>query len=169
MITKTDNYEATLNTDCTCTYWDDEIEDYLEAESCFGECYQEQLDDVKNFILASWQYANKILEAQPVDIKGHAMGWMRLDGYATVPVENILDALAINGDYKLHFILSNDYSELSVIRYSHDEPTGASFTVEQSLKSKCDYCGEYDECKNIKDSYGDALACFSCSNMYGIN
>lgn len=166
METKT-NYEATLSTDCTCTYLDGDGNE-AESRECWG-CYGEQRDYIKEYFLDAWQYANKILEGQPVDIKGYAMGWQRLNGYATVPVENIIDTLTINGDYKLRFILSENYSELKVIRYSHDEPTGASFTVEQSLKTKCDYCGEFEECKNIKDSYGDALACFDCSNLYGAN
>lgn len=158
------SYVAILSTACTCTYLDDDGNE-VESPECWG-CYGEQREFVKEHVLDSWQYANKILDGQPVDIKGHAIGWMRLDGWATVPVENIIDTLAIKGEYQLRFELSNDYSELRVIRYSHDEPTGASFTVDTSIKNKCDYCGEFADCKTIKDNYGNATACESCAEFY---
>jgi hypothetical protein len=56
------------------------------------------------------------------------MGWTRASGN-TKPIrglEETFDALTLNGDYRLVFTLYN--GDLSVTRYSHDEPTGASFT-----------------------------------------
>jgi hypothetical protein len=76
-----------------------------------------------------------------IRIDGEKMGWQRLDGYAIVEVigrpntpamENLtdilLETLRLNGDWTLVFKLSHE-GRLSAVRYSHDEPTGAGFSV----------------------------------------
>ena len=102
---------------CTC-----EEEDGTEAEWCFG-CYEDALsmlsDTLKNWVKANGKPSTTIR------IDGSLMGWQRLDGYAIKDLEDLPHALEINGDYRIEYRL--DGKDLTAIRYSHDEPTGASF------------------------------------------
>lgn len=69
-------------------------------------------------------------------INGRAMGWTRADGFVVVRGEQVIDALKLNGDYRLEFIFES--SELAmpvrVVRYSHDEPTGAYFDIVEATE-----------------------------------
>lgn len=60
-----------------------------------------------------------------VRIDGSAMGWTRSRGSAVVPIDRVLEALTIRGDFRIE--VKWEGKELSAVRYSHDEPTGASF------------------------------------------
>lgn len=114
--------QATLSTDCTCEY--DETTDYY----CIGDCYEfacERVDEILN----EWDSRNGVsAQDLAVRIDGSRMGWTGSSGYfITHDIDTIPAILKINGDYRLVFTL--DGETLRVIRYSHDEPTGASFTV----------------------------------------
>lgn len=115
-----DKQTVELDNSCTCTEEDGSYADY-----CFGcwddskELYAEMLED--------WKKAVSFSDEQVVRIDGRAMTWLRRDGYAIVDADRVLDALTINSDFRLVFTL--DGAELTCIRYSHDEPTGASFSL----------------------------------------
>jgi len=61
------------------------------------------------------------------------MGWQRKEGWITVEAQwdSIYRALTINGDYTLEITLKGE--NFTVVRYSHDEPTGATFTIEPTI------------------------------------
>lgn len=63
--------------------------------------------------------------ADYVFIEGKGMGWTRASGYIVVPAGKAVDALGLNGEYRIVLTVGET---LSAVRYSHDEPTGASFT-----------------------------------------
>lgn len=69
-------------------------------------------------------------------INGHNMNWTHDDGFIVVRGEKVIDALKLNGDYRLEFIFQS--SELAmpvkVVRYSHDEPMGAYFDIVQATE-----------------------------------
>lgn len=69
-------------------------------------------------------------------INGRNMGWTHADGFIIVRGEQVLDALKLNGDYRLEFIFQS--SELAmpvkVARFSHDEPMGAFFDIVQATE-----------------------------------
>jgi hypothetical protein len=114
-----DKQTVELDNSCTCTE-----DDGSYAPYCLGcwddskELYAEMLED--------WKKAVDFGDEQVVRIDGRAMTWLRREGYAVVDADKVLDALTINGDFRLVFTL--DGAELTCIRYSHDEPTGASFS-----------------------------------------
>ena len=63
-------------------------------------------------------------------IEGTGMGWQRLSGFIVVSAEDAPRALMLRGDFRI--VLMGDTDEPSKFRahrYSHDEPTGASFTL----------------------------------------
>lgn len=62
-------------------------------------------------------------------IDGRGMTWQRLDRWTVVEATDVLQALVINGDYRLVVTRVEGEDEIRAVRYSHDEPTGASFTI----------------------------------------
>lgn len=109
-----------IDSNCTCT---DEYGDW--AGECFG-CWQDNVE-IFNELLTEWKTVVGYDEDKHVVwIEGRAMGWQRRSGHTAVVSERVLDALSINGDYRLVFKFDNH--SLTCVRYSHDEPTGASFT-----------------------------------------
>jgi len=96
----------------------------LVPTDCYGDCYNDSKEEALRLV-TEWSDSHKIDEWI---IRGNNMGWTRASGN-TEPIgglEETFDALTLNGDYRLVFTLYN--GDLSVTRYSHDEPTGASFT-----------------------------------------
>jgi len=110
---------AHVSTTCEC-----ETEEGNWAEDCYG-CYEDNLAYLKDELIGNWITANKGGKDY-VLIEGKAMGWTRADGTLVTEVETIVDALRINGEYTLRFKLED--KELTAMRTSHDEPTGAFFT-----------------------------------------
>jgi hypothetical protein len=104
---------------------------------CSGGCYEYKLEWLEEEL-------NEYLEANgnpsTLQVNGSAMGWQRRSGYATCEADyrKLLDTLTFSGDWRLRFIF--DGNELRVQRYSHDEPTGASFYVVPAAED-----GEDDE------------------------
>lgn len=124
-----DKQTVELDSSCTCTE-----EDGSYAEYCFG-CW----DDSKELyaqMLEDWKRAIDFGAEQVVRIDGRAMTWLRREGYAVVDADKVLDALTINGDFRLVFTL--DGAELTCARYSHDEPTGAFFSFSPMVQIKED-------------------------------
>jgi len=97
-------YEITL---------DNTVEDEWEYEDAQGEI----------------QFAVERLGADYVFIQGEGMGWTRASGYIVVPPKQVVNALSLNGEYRIVLTVNDeDATDLRAVRYSHDEPTGASFT-----------------------------------------
>jgi len=127
-----------VTTTCTCQYCEqcECIFSYVDTQECpecqadmrefdcYGDCYNDSKEEALRLV-TEWSDSHKIDEWI---IRGDNMGWTRASGN-TEPIDGLeetFDALTLNGDYRLVFTLLND--SLRVTRYSHDEPTGASFT-----------------------------------------
>ncbi len=122
-----------LTNACTCNPDEDTVNDGI----CYGDCFTEQRDYLAEALDAHLA-ATTLDEAESIRIDCDAIGWQRRAGYAIVEstADGILDALAINGDYRLAFTFSDDYRECHATRYSHDEPTGSGlFTFSGSSSS----------------------------------
>ena len=70
-------------------------------------------------------------------INGRAMGWTRADGFVVVKGAQVIEALSLNGDYRLEFIFESSELAMPVraVRYSHDEPMGAYFDIVQATEA----------------------------------
>lgn len=99
---------------------------YEPSSECFG-CYSDSVSLFNSEILEPWGKATNCSEEDEVVIFGFAMGWQRQSGVGYTERNNLLEALTINGSYTITFKLEGD--KLTAIRASHDEPTGATFTV----------------------------------------
>lgn len=130
--------QVEITSSCACQYCEqcESIYSYVDKQECpecqadmkefdcYGDCYNDSKEEALRLV-TEWSDTHKIDEWI---IRGNNMGWTRASGN-TEPIgglEETFDALTLNGDYRLVFTLLND--SLRVTRYSHDEPTGASFT-----------------------------------------
>lgn len=121
-----DKIEATLTSDCTCEYYDNETEEYIEgkpSEYCYG-CWDDSVYDFNENILYPWYAANNYHDNTPIRIITPNIGWMKQSAYCDTYAKDILDKLTLNGDFILRFTLEND--KLECVRSSHDE-LGANF------------------------------------------
>jgi hypothetical protein len=103
----------------------------VPADYCSGYCYDYKHENWESDLLPEW--LAKVGNPDYLKIEGKAMGWQRREGWAVVPAEwkALYNALTIDGEYRLDFKIIGD--EFIVLRYSHDEPTGASFTIEPAI------------------------------------
>ena len=102
-------------------------------EGCMGEvCYVPIKEDLEEFVFPEFLRRNG--NPSSITIIGKAMGWQRVSGVMTIPADfdRFFSALTINGDWTLRFSLIDN--KFSVVRSSHDEPTGAGFSVEPSTE-----------------------------------
>jgi len=111
-----------LTTDCECEIYDEETGEFRPSDGteCFG-CYDSAWNDfTENF--ARWLDSVGGTDENKIVIRGEGMGWERRAGWAIFPASEAHEALTINGEYRVDY--SFDGSELTAVRYSHDEPTG---------------------------------------------
>ena len=121
----------TLTNNCTCEQYDEDTDTSRPADYCYGDCYTEQCDFVLE-MLGEWARAIDYTEHGDdlLRIEGRAMGWTRASGEAfTNSLAGIVGLLRIDRA-EWHLVFKRDGNLLTVVRYSHDEPTGASFTIE---------------------------------------
>ena len=105
----------------------------LESTYCDGYCFDYKLEWLEE---AVEEWTERMGNPSSVQINGRAMGWTRANGSATVLAEwkPIFNALQINGDWTLRFAIAGESFKVS--RYSHDEPTGASFEIVPALEQE---------------------------------
>ena len=118
-------WESEVTTDCTCT---DENEQPITGD-CWGWCLEYAEQDVA-FLIEEWLERNQITDDPDevtVLVTTEAMNWNNVSAHAISAADKLIDLLKINGEYRLRFKLQRD--DLIIVRSSHDEPTGALFTV----------------------------------------
>lgn len=69
-------------------------------------------------------------------VTGKAMGWTRAEGFTVVAWDKLLDAFILNGDFRIVFTLADGENTLTAVRYSHDEPMGASFEARPATEQE---------------------------------
>lgn len=106
---------ATLTTECVC-----HEEDGID-EVCFGDCYEWQQEDVY-WLVMEWAKEKGFDEDTAIRIEGKGMGWTKASGYKISKVSDLDTAMNLDGDFRLEYRLQD--GELTVERFSHDEPAG---------------------------------------------
>lgn len=69
-------------------------------------------------------------------VSGRDMLWDRVAGYTIAERERVIDALSLNGSFRLVFSFAEGSKTFTAIRYSHDEPVGASFTIREATEEE---------------------------------
>ena len=153
---------ATVDTDCQCNYFDEELDTFMPMEYCEGDCYEWQKEDVM-MVIGEWQLLNEITEDDTIRINGRRMGWTNADGYKDTDILELHSDLAINGDFRIEWKLDIPTKTLTATRWSHDEPWGACFDFDFTKMTPCDVCGDKVE----TDIHAEELGmCVDCSNKY---
>lgn len=128
-----------ITNNCICEEYDDETGESLldeqgypvMSQECFG-CYEDALANLEYCAINTWVEANGYNEDTELVARGTGLSWRRLSGYANTTPKTIVETLSLNGDWTLRFTLADNGKTLSVVRYSHDEPTGTgAITFEQ--------------------------------------
>jgi hypothetical protein len=132
------NLSFDITNSCTCESLD-ENDNPIPTEYCWGDCYDIALENLDEQILKPWLNRHDLDLSSELQVKGSGMGWQRVSATYEVLAEDLLDSLTFDSEWRLFFTLEND--RLSVVRYSHDEPTGASFDVVPKLWTECVDCG----------------------------
>jgi hypothetical protein len=115
---------ATVTTNCTCEKYDEDTDSYEPSDYCYGDCWDYQWEDTSELIL-EW---SKYWDTNGIRIEGSGMTWQGLSGYTELSFsepEQALRAFTIDGDFILEVSVDDD-GQLSVRRFSHDEPMGCS-------------------------------------------
>lgn len=133
------NLSLDLTSNCTCESLD-ENDNPIPSEICWGDCYDIALENLDEQVLKPWLNHHDLDLSSELQVKGKGMGWQRVSATYEVLAEDLLDSLTFDGDWRLFFTL-DDKHNLSVVRYSHDEPTGASFEVSPKAFFECVDCG----------------------------
>jgi hypothetical protein len=120
--------EYELTNSCRCEDWDEETDTYSPSNSCWG-CFEDDLANFEVEMLKPWMNANGYDEDTALVARGTGMTWQRLSGYAYLTPKQIVEKLAINGEWTLRFSLTDGAKTLTAVRYSHDEPTGTGKIV----------------------------------------
>lgn len=142
----------TLTTDCTCEMIDDNDE-LVPSNECFG-CY----DDDKALLVETLDKWIAELELSHIEVQGRGMGWTRANGSVIIDadIEELIKALQLRGDFRLEFELPDECfdHDFKVMRYSHDEPTGATFLIDGLTTCDDPDCGgdcNFNFCENLPD------------------
>jgi hypothetical protein len=134
-----EKFTVTLFSNCECRYCQEcgigtEDESCPECEQetaftswCDGGCWEYKVEELKEYLIPAWLKANG--DPNYLRLEGRRMGWQSRSGYAIIPANysSLKESLTFNGEWTLEFCLIG--KELTVARYSHDEPMGASFAV----------------------------------------
>jgi hypothetical protein len=112
----------------------------VATDWCDGSCFDYKLDWLDE-ALEEWSKAN----GDPLHIRilGKRMGWQSRSGYKLINAnrKELLDALTFSGSWTLELDFNGVHC--NVTRWSHDEPTGASFELLPD-RLQCDACGYAD-------------------------
>jgi len=94
---------------------------------CDGACWEYKIDELEEYLMPDFMSANG--NPEYLRIEGKRMGWQARSGYKVIKAthKELWDSLTFSGDWTLHYVLEG--GSLTVTRYSHDEPMGASFTI----------------------------------------
>lgn len=123
--------KATLDSDCTCEYYDEDTDTSKPSESCYGDCWTESKDDFTENLLKPYLAVKGWTMDTPIKVSSSRMTWQGCSGWAYTTPERLVDTLTLNGDFRLEFEF--DGNDLTAVRYSHDEPVGTGkFVIELS-------------------------------------
>jgi hypothetical protein len=125
-----------ITNSCTCENYDEDTDTSTPAEYCYGDCYQDNRDNLYHEIVKPWFERNDLAFEDKVLVVCKNVNWDHVDGVTTAVCdrEGFIDALSINTEWRLDFRL--DGNRLTARRYSHDEPMGSAefFFVPEAIE-----------------------------------
>lgn len=127
-----ETYRATIkiSSQCDCTVIDEITGEDRDSDECFG-CHKDNVDLLISEVLEPWMKANNLTESSTVKFSVMNLTWANRSGSGLVEVSDLLKgdyATIMRGDYTVYWTLVGD--KLTAVRYSHDEPTGATYNFQ---------------------------------------
>jgi hypothetical protein len=98
------------------------------------EDYELELDYAVTYCIEPWLEAHGVEDGDLVVVRYSGATWQRLSGATTTPVADAADLatkFAVNGDYRLVITFDKTAQTLTIKRFSHDEPVGATHVIEK--------------------------------------
>ena len=81
-------------------------------------------------IVRDWMQANNVADDDLVGVHYNNATWQRLSGYASVGVDKLPMIFKLrNADFRLQVTHNETLNTLTIVRYSHDEPMGATHVI----------------------------------------
>lgn len=120
---KTD-YEFEYTSTCSCRDYDINTEETTESSECYGDCWQQTLEDFFNITSGLFE-KNDTLWWKVSNLKlwnGNHSGY----GYAK-DAESLLELITVRSDWNIKGKVFNNHIEYSLSH--HDAPTGSNTTL----------------------------------------
>jgi hypothetical protein len=121
-------WTTTVTTECTCENYNNEADTFEPSTECYGDCGEWAWEDATSLI-ASWA---KHWDTNGIRVEATRMTWQNVSAYAEMTFHNdneqALRLFTVNGDYRVELSTTED-GQLTVTRYSHDEPMGCSMVA----------------------------------------
>lgn len=120
--TETPTAYGELTNTCTCLVYNDETDNYTDAEQCFGDCYESELEFfgecVKDFLSLSDSF----------QVSGIRLWNREVGGVFTANnVAEFVRGITVDSAWILHYQVFSDRVEFSLSH--HDAPTGSASVV----------------------------------------
>lgn len=127
--------ETTITNLCTCSRYDEELGDFVEATDCDGSCWDMTVEDFERDI-------------EPLFTDDFTSNLWKVEGFPTwhgsvggfVEAHNafvLLGAITPNSEWTLRYTVKDGY--LDCVLSHHDAPTGGHMTVTPvSVPSDCE-------------------------------
>jgi hypothetical protein len=163
-----EDWSALVSTNCECSFTDEEGNEIPEISPDYCNGCGEWMQEDATALLEEWLERNDHPSA--LIIRGVAMGWQRRSGYALIRessdkiASETLKKLTLDDDFTLQLKLTG--RACHIVRYSHDEPTGASFELEAF--TACDGWSECQAIEGIREYEGVNL-CAYCHEIEEAN
>jgi hypothetical protein len=147
----THDIKTEVTTNCVCTQVDDEGDEVLDergnsipSDDCHGWCWDDMVYDFTDNMLGQWLAYFERDDSALLRIEGRGMGWRRTGGHTYCVARDTLDALGLeHTDYTLAFTWHAETHAFTCVRYSHDEPVGASFTIRLATDAEVELFEEH--------------------------
>lgn len=109
---------------CTCTNYEDDTEETTEASECYGNCWEQTLEDFSNITSGLFEKNDtlwwKISNFRLWD--GNHNGF----AYADSPIK-LIEAMTVNSEWTIRGTILDNHIEYSLSH--HDAPTGSNTTL----------------------------------------
>lgn len=117
---------VTFNSDCYCG--ENELTEdgrLVQVDYCDGDCWRWSWEDYE-FLFDQWLKAHPDQLTEILEVDAEGVGWMRQAGSAFIRTnaKELLDLFTLDGGFRLIFTFEG--KDLTVRRWSHDEPTGSA-------------------------------------------
>lgn len=122
---------------CTCSYYDEDTDECRESEHCYGDCYEDMLEDFQN-IISHLIEKNETMWWKVTDLAlwdGNHSGYFYGD-----TVSKIIEGMTVRGEWIMRGEVFDDRVEYSL---SHHDSMGSSTTLTMVKEAKREELGLY--------------------------